>query len=160
MSEVLWVLLTLILVAKSKTMLSSILNAFMLSVKGDFATSIKVAISPRDAQRVLTHQESGLKASFLTLPLPEGRDIFDPLPVKSANIERACEAPLAESASRCASRRKSHNLQISLSRSAFRNENRETPYFCASHLLCTASKLLLGGCCRRSNGLCHNRFAR
>ena len=42
--------------------------------------------------------------SFLTLLLPEGGDISDPLPVKSANIERACEAPLAESASRCASR--------------------------------------------------------
>ena len=59
---------------------------------------------PRDVQRVLTHQESGLKASFLTLLLPEGGDISDPLPVKSPNIERACEAPLAESASRCASR--------------------------------------------------------
>src|SRR5207248_4934237 len=56
---------------------------------------------PRNAQRVLTHQESGLKASFLTHPLPEGRAISDPLPVKSAGIERACEAPLAESASRC-----------------------------------------------------------
>src|SRR6266700_6170803 len=52
---------------------------------------------PRDAQRVLTHQESGLKASFLTHPLPEGRDISDPLPDKRADIERACEAPLAES---------------------------------------------------------------
>src|SRR5436309_10265021 len=59
---------------------------------------------PRDAQRVLTHQEAGLKASFLTLLLPEGRAISDPLPVKSASIERAGEAPFAESASRCASR--------------------------------------------------------
>ena len=58
----------------------------------------KCDTGPRDAQRVLTHQESGLKASFLTLLLPEGRNISDPLPVKSANIERACEAPLAESA--------------------------------------------------------------
>src|SRR3989440_6057427 len=30
---------------------------------------------PRDAQRALTHQESGLKASLLTLLLPEGRAI-------------------------------------------------------------------------------------
>ena len=45
-----------------------------------------------------------MKASFLTLLLPEGRDISDPLPVKSASIERACEAPLVESASRCATR--------------------------------------------------------
>ena len=59
---------------------------------------------PRDAQRVLTHQEAGLKASFLTFLLPEGRAISDPLPVTSAGIERACEAPLAESAARCASR--------------------------------------------------------
>jgi hypothetical protein len=59
---------------------------------------------PRDAQRVLTHQETGLKASFLTLLLEAGRAISDPLPVTSASIERACEAPLAESAARCASR--------------------------------------------------------
>ena len=65
---------------------------------------------PRNAQRVLTHQESGLKASFLTHPLPEGRAISDPLPVKSAGIERACEAPLAESASRCAIRGESHEV--------------------------------------------------
>ena len=65
---------------------------------------LKSVTFPRDAQRALTHQESGLKASFLTLLLPEGRDISDPLPVKSASIERAYEAPLAESASRCAIR--------------------------------------------------------
>jgi phosphosulfolactate phosphohydrolase-like enzyme len=45
-----------------------------------------------------------LKASFLTLLLPEGRDISDPLPIKGSSIERAYEAPLAESAARCASR--------------------------------------------------------
>jgi len=45
-----------------------------------------------------------LKASLLTLLLPEGRAISDPLPVTSASIERACEAPLAESAARCATR--------------------------------------------------------
>jgi hypothetical protein len=45
-----------------------------------------------------------LKAFFLTLLLPEGRGISDPLLIKSASIERACEAPLAESVARCASR--------------------------------------------------------
>jgi hypothetical protein len=60
--------------------------------------------APRDAQRVLTQQESGLKATFLTLLLAEGRANSDPLPVTSARIERACEAPLAVSAARCASR--------------------------------------------------------
>src|SRR5947209_9013300 len=59
---------------------------------------------PRVAQRALTHQESGLKASLLTLLLAEGRALSDPLPVTSARIERACEAPLAESAARCATR--------------------------------------------------------
>src|SRR5205823_13108437 len=66
--------------------------------------NILVVVLPRDAQRVLTHQEAGLKASFLTLLLPEGRALSDPLPVTSASIERAGEAPFAESASRCASR--------------------------------------------------------
>jgi len=42
---------------------------------------MNVGITPRDAQRVLTHQESGLKASFLTLLLPEGRDILALRPV-------------------------------------------------------------------------------
>src|SRR5205807_5368490 len=66
--------------------------------------NILVVVLPRDAQRALTHQESGLKASLLTLLLPEGRALSDPLPVTSASIERACEAPLAESAARCATR--------------------------------------------------------
>src|SRR5437660_6666632 len=59
--------------------------------------NILVVVLPRDAQRVLTHQEAGLKASFLTLLLPEGRALSDPLPVTSACIERAGEAPFAES---------------------------------------------------------------
>jgi hypothetical protein len=59
---------------------------------------------PRDAQRAFTHQESGLKASLLTLLLAEGRAISDLMPVKSASIERDCEAALAESAARCATR--------------------------------------------------------
>src|SRR6266480_2377047 len=59
--------------------------------------NILVVVLPRDAQRVLTHQEAGLKASFLTLLLPEGRALSDPLPVTSASIERAGEAPFAES---------------------------------------------------------------
>jgi len=45
-----------------------------------------------------------LKASFLTLLVLEGRALSDPLPVTSACIERACEAPWAESAARCATR--------------------------------------------------------
>ncbi|TMC25220.1 MAG: hypothetical protein E6J36_05585 [Chloroflexi bacterium] len=56
-----------------------------------------------------------MKASFLTLLLPEDRALSDPLPVTSASIERAGEAPLAESAARCATRGKTmHEVLILL----------------------------------------------
>jgi hypothetical protein len=75
----------------------------LLSIASFFSDLCPSQMNPRDAQRVLTHQEAGLKASLLTLLLAEDRAISDPLPVKSASIERVCEAPFAESASRCAS---------------------------------------------------------
>lgn len=48
-------------------------------------------LGPTGCATSLTHQQSALKAPFLTLLLLRGRDISAPLPAKSVNIERACE---------------------------------------------------------------------
>ena len=47
---------------------------------------------------------TGLRASFIALMFPEGRDISDPLPGKSESTERAREGTSAEGTPRCASR--------------------------------------------------------
>jgi hypothetical protein len=60
--------------------------------------------NPRDAQRVLPQQQSSLRAVFIAFLFRDGREMVDPLPGKSASIERACQSASVERASRCASR--------------------------------------------------------
>ena len=69
-----------------------------------FSRLLLVSRLPRDAQRVLPQQQSGLRAFFIAFLFREGREISDPLPGKSASIERACQGASAESTSRCATR--------------------------------------------------------
>src|SRR6266446_7530957 len=52
--------------------------------------------APRDAQRVLPQQQSGLRAFFIAFLFREGREMSDPLPGKSASIERAYQGASAE----------------------------------------------------------------
>jgi len=64
---------------------------FNWAVKGELVKEQKKGLSllemevPREAQRVVSQQWLGLRASFIDLLFSEGRDLSDPLPEQEKN---------------------------------------------------------------------------